>query len=77
MDYDPGDGAVPRPDYEDMSLQDGEDVLVTQETTRTIPLERISHVQKQQNEIASKNSEYPQLQYDKLDLQEQQEQIRR
>ncbi|ETK78130.1 hypothetical protein F441_16058 [Phytophthora nicotianae CJ01A1] len=82
-----------------MSLQDGEDVLVTQETTRTMSvqrsvgdidarrqidelaqtsaaahhstMERISHVQKQQNEIASKTSEYLQLQYDKqLDLQE-------
>ncbi|ETL84810.1 hypothetical protein L917_15487, partial [Phytophthora nicotianae] len=86
MDYDPGNGdVVPRPDYEDMSLQDGEDVLVTQETTRTMSVqrsvgdidarrqidqlaqtsaaahhstvERISHVQKQQNEIASKTSE--------------------
>ncbi|ETI37930.1 hypothetical protein F443_16231, partial [Phytophthora nicotianae P1569] len=72
-----------------MSLQDGEDVLVTQETTRTMSvqrsvgdidarrqidelaqtsaaahrstMERISHVQKQQNEIASKTSEYLQL----------------
>ncbi|ETI44324.1 hypothetical protein L914_15628 [Phytophthora nicotianae] len=40
MDYDPGDGAVPRPDYKDMSLQDGEDVLVTQETTRTMSVQR-------------------------------------
>ncbi|ETL31565.1 hypothetical protein L916_15679 [Phytophthora nicotianae] len=68
-----------------MSLQDGEDVLVTQETTRTMSVqrsvgdidarrqidqlaqtsvavhhstvERISHVQKQQNKIASKTSE--------------------
>ncbi|KAL3667873.1 hypothetical protein V7S43_006754 [Phytophthora oleae] len=41
MDYEQGDGAlVPQPYQVDMSLYDGEDVVVTQETTRTMSVQR-------------------------------------
>ncbi|KAG3097919.1 hypothetical protein PI124_g8665 [Phytophthora idaei] len=41
MDFAPGDGAMVRQsDYEDLALHEGEDVLVTQETTTTMSVQR-------------------------------------
>ncbi|KAG2788926.1 hypothetical protein PC129_g8915 [Phytophthora cactorum] len=107
MDYAPGDGAMVRQsDYEDLALHEGEDVLVTQETTTTMSVQRsgggqdarrqidqqaqtsaaarhhtveeISRVREHQDVKASKTFEYLQQQHKRqLDLQEQQEHIRR
>ncbi|KAG1707152.1 hypothetical protein DVH05_026348 [Phytophthora capsici] len=102
-----GDGAlVPQKDQDVMSLQAGEDVMMTQETTTTMSVqrsigdndarrqidhlaqtaaaahhstsERITRVQQHQDVIAMKTSEYLQQQHKRqLELQDQQEQIRR